>query len=288
MRYLTEEQRAKFDADGYLVLEDWLSADEVLQLRASIQNVLDSDENLLSSRSVFTTKEQTRESDEYFLGSGDKIRLFWEAGSFDAETGELKKGRNDAINKIGHNLHDLNPDFNRVSYDKRVGKVARDLGMEKPLACQSMYIFKKPVVGGEVSPHQDGTFLITEPQSVIGFWWALHDCTVANGCLWGIPGSHKEGVKRKFVRASSSGCKFDPEDAPPLAPDRSAFVPLEVKAGTLVLLHSAFVHASFDNTTDEARHAYSVHVVEGGEGFTYPDYNWLQRPKDKWFNVIPE
>jgi hypothetical protein len=38
---------------------------------------------------------------------------------------------------------------------------------------------------------QDGTFLYTAPQSCLGFWWALEDCTTVNGCLWGVPGSHK-------------------------------------------------------------------------------------------------
>jgi phytanoyl-CoA hydroxylase len=40
-----------------------------------------------------------------------------------------------------------------------------------------------------LSPHvQDGAFLYTRPQSVVGFWWALEDCTLHNGCLWAKPG----------------------------------------------------------------------------------------------------
>ena len=49
---------------------------------------------------------------------------------------------------------------------------------------------QQPGIGGEVGPHQDGTFLYTKPQSCVGFWWALEDCTVNNGCLWAVPNSH--------------------------------------------------------------------------------------------------
>ena len=49
-------------------------------------------------------------------------------------------------------------------------------------------------------PHQDSTFLSTDPPSVVGLWWALEDSTKQNGCLWALPGSHKDGVARRFLR----------------------------------------------------------------------------------------
>ena len=43
-------------------------------------------------------------------------------------------------------------------------------------------------VGGEVVPHQDSTFLWTEPApSAIGIWLALEDATVENGAPWYRP-----------------------------------------------------------------------------------------------------
>lgn len=42
-----------------------------------------------------------------------------------------------------------------------------------------------------VTPHQDASFLYTEPLGrVLGLWLALEDATLENGCLWFIPGSH--------------------------------------------------------------------------------------------------
>lgn len=126
-----------------------------------------------------------------------------------------------------------------------------------------MYIFKQPRIGGEVTPHQDGTFLATEPQSCVGLWWALEDCRRDNGCLWAVPGSHKgkpspsprtaggchshrdgrlaAGVKRIFRRREDGkGTEMDPPEEVPL--EQEGAVPLEVGAGTLVLLHGAVVH----------------------------------------------
>ena len=54
--------------------------------------------------------------------------------------------------------------------------------------------------GGEVTPHQDGTFLYNEPLRLFGFWFPIDDATLENGCLWYVPGSHQEPVTRRFLR----------------------------------------------------------------------------------------
>ncbi len=53
-----------------------------------------------------------------------------------------------------------------------------------------MYIFKNPIIGGEVGAHKDSTFLITDPLSVCGIWISLDSASKENGCMWGVPGSH--------------------------------------------------------------------------------------------------
>ena len=54
--------------------------------------------------------------------------------------------------------------------------------------------FQQPGIGGEVVPHQDNSFLYTEPTTCTGLWLALEDATLINGCLWAIPGSHKSNA----------------------------------------------------------------------------------------------
>jgi phytanoyl-CoA hydroxylase len=46
------------------------------------------------------------------------------------------------------------------------------IGFVNPLLVQSMYIFKQPNIGGEVTCHQDSTFIYTEPIEIAGLWFA--------------------------------------------------------------------------------------------------------------------
>ena len=64
--------------------------------------------------SVFSTQEQTRTSDEWFLSSGAAVRCFFEEEAFDAD-GELVVPLEQSINKIGHAQHDLDDTYDRFA-----------------------------------------------------------------------------------------------------------------------------------------------------------------------------
>ena len=128
-------------------------------------------------------------------------------------------------------------------------------------------------MGGEVRVHQDSTFLYTEPLSVTGFWFAVDNATLENGCLWALPGGHQLGLKRRFVRDNAGGLTFEELDETPLP--ENGYLPLEVKAGTLVLLHGSLPHYSEANTSKIPREAYALHVID--RAAHYPKDNWLQR-----------
>src|SRR5205085_3798669 len=199
MSELKQRQLKLYERDGFLVLEDFVSAADYAALRARAEELVESfDPSVVS---IFSTHEQTRTSDEYFLTSGDQIRCFFEEEAFD-EAGRLRQSKARSINKIGHALHDLDSVFARFSRTDALRQLVADLGIARPLLVQSMYIFKQPSIGGEVTCHQDSTFLYTEPPSVVGLWFALEEATQANGCLWAIPGGHRLGLKSRFVRAN--------------------------------------------------------------------------------------
>jgi phytanoyl-CoA hydroxylase len=83
----------------------------------------------------------------YFLTSTDKIRPFLEKKASDlVKTGEKSK---QVFNKIGHALHALNPVFREVTFDTKVKELFKSLNYQRPVVCQSMYIFKQPFIGGE-------------------------------------------------------------------------------------------------------------------------------------------
>lgn len=271
MARLTTEQLAHFECDGFLVLENFVSSEACSRLRERAAELV-AEFDPEGVRSIFSTDEQTRTSDDYFLESGDKIRFFFEKRAFQ-EGGSLRQSKEHSINKIGHALHDLDPVFERFSRTPELSALVADLKFMRPLLIQSMYIFKQPNIGGEVTCHQDSTFLYTEPPSVVGLWFALEDATIENGCLWAMPGGHKHGLKSRFVRAPGGGTRFLVFDD--AAWPQDGLVPLEVTKGTLIVLHGQLPHLSRANLSPRSRHAYTLHVIEGS--CDYSADNWLQR-----------
>ena len=275
---LSDEQIASFERNGFLTVPDFMGS----ETRASIrERAIDLVNNWEPSgeNTVFTTEEQERVSNHEFLSSGGRIWCFFEEEAFD-ERGELRQAKELSINKIGHAQHDLDDAFERATYTSDLSQVAADIGMTDALALQSMYIFKQPGIGGEVSCHQDGTFLYTDPLTVTGFWFAVEDATIDNGCLWAAPGGHKPPLRKVFRRVGSDdeGTVFEDLDETPLPDPAKDLVPLEVPAGTMVILNGKLPHWSDVNRSPVSRHAYTLHCISASA--KYPDWNWLQRPAD--------
>lgn len=274
---LTSEQLAQYDRNGFLVLENFAEATACNRLRTHAETMVRGfDAGGIVS--IFSTQEQSHLRDSYFLESGDKIRFFFEKDAFLAD-GNLAQSKERSINKIGHALHELDPIFSEFSKTPAIKQLVADLGIEDPLLVQSMYIFKQPKIGGEVTCHQDSAFLYTDPIDIAGLWFALEDATTENGCLWVIPGGHKVGLKSRWRRGSEGEMGFEVFDPSPFPEER--LVPLEVALGTLIVLHGLLPHKSLANRSPKSRHAYTLHAIGGNS--RYPADNWLQRPSGMAF-----
>lgn len=268
---ISPQQLDDYQANGFLVIEGFVSESKCDGLRRRAEEMVQEFEPA-EVVSIFTTHEQSRVADDYFLTSGDKIRFFFEENAF-ATDGTLKHSKERSINKIGHALHDLDPVFNRFSRSPEIEAITRDLGIANPLLLQSMYIFKQPNIGGEVGCHQDSTFLYTEPIDIAGLWFALEDSTIENGCLWAIPGGHEHGLKSRWMRSAEGKMEFRTISETPW--EEGDLTPLEVSKGSLIVLHGLLPHRSLENRSARSRHAYTLHLI-GGDAY-YPPDNWLQR-----------
>lgn len=264
----------KFQRDGFLIIESFNSeqeCDELMQRAAELTAKFD----YKGHPSVFQTSEQTRTSDEYFLNSSGNISFFFEKDAFD-ENGSLKNDIHHSLNKIGHALHDIDPVFKRFSRSPQMKQLAAELDLSDALIIQSMYIFKHAKIGGVVDVHQDSTFLYTEPQSCVGFWFALEDATIENGCMWAKPGGHRTNLRSWFHR-KDIGTEFQIFDNSPFELDE--MIPLEVKKGACIVLDGLLPHYSQPNVSGKSRHAYAIHTIDGKA--VYPEKNWLQRNRSE-------
>ena len=267
---LTKEMLNFWNNNGYLIIEDFKTHKECDELINRSKELIE-EQDFNNQQSVFDTVSQSHNDDNYFLESGDKIRFFFEEkANLDEEN--VKTNKQYIVNKIGHALHDLDDKFIAFSKNEQLDQIAKAVGFHDPLLLQSMYIFKQPKIGGEVVCHQDSTFIITEPESTVGFWFALEDANKDNGCLQVASGGHK-GPLRKLFKRDNNQMKMEELSNEPF-PETDTFV--EVKKGTLVLLHGRLPHYSCENKSPNSRHAYTIHAIDGNS--KYLDYNWLQRP----------
>ncbi|XP_036605068.1 phytanoyl-CoA dioxygenase domain-containing protein 1 isoform X2 [Trichosurus vulpecula] len=265
---LSSMQLRKFQEDGFLVLEGIFSTKECDIMREQIQKIIAEMEVPPHCRTEFSTQQEeqlrAQGNTDYFLTSGDKIRFFFEKGVFDKE-GNFLFPPEKSINKIGHALHALDPVFKSVTHSTQV---------------------QQPHFGGEVTPHQDATFLHTEPLGrVLGVWIALEDATLENGCLWFIPGSHTGGISRRMVRVQANsvgGTNFIGSE--PVYED-SRFIPTPIRKGGLILIHGEVVHKSELNHSIYSRHAYTFHIMES-KGTHWSQDNWLQPTPELPFPLL--
>lgn len=272
---LTDAQKSRYQQDGYLVLPGFKSSADIAALRARATQIVDAFDPS-EGAAIFTTKDQDRNVDDYFMASANTVCCFFEEEAFGTD-GQLRQDKSLSINKIGHAMHDLDPVFNRFSRGPAMQALAVDLGLQQAQIWQSMYIFKQPGIGGEVKWHQDATFFDTTPMTVTTFWFALEDASVRNGCLWVEPGGHRGPLRERFVKSTvdtGSAARMEKLSNMPW-PNDSTALPVEVSAGTLVVFHGLLPHYSAPNRSTASRHAYTLHVTDGRS--VYSAGNWLQR-----------
>lgn len=270
-----KELAHNYEQHGYGFIEDFLTPIEIESMRQESLRLVKEDSKKERDRNIFSN--MINQTNQYFINSGDKVRFFFEKKSIDESSGQLLVPEEQSLAKIGHALHNLNPIFRNITESDKIREIFKAINFIEPTVMQSMIIFKNPKVGGEYTPHQDASFLCTEPIHLAGIWLALDDSTEENGCLEFIPGSHRCPLGRRLSRKRNqlSGDIELEWDKPPLSYDDNQFVKVPVKKGSLVLIHGLVVHRSSANVSDKARWVYTFHGYDKSKAVYLKD-NWLQ------------
>ena len=226
MKFLTDEQLERFQHDGYLVIENFLSPEEVARTKAGIGRVSDEVADLDGDRQGFNFERQN-----------------------DAAMHEDVAIRKGVLRKIQGAVFYVPEVQDVFTSDKMLDCMEDLMGDHKNYQGifyhSSKVMFKPP--GGVAKPwHQDAAYWRQFDPNQITVWIAIDDAKEENGCVWAIPGSHKAGhiphVKRELQVEDSQI-------------DLSKARPVPVPAGGLLIFHSLVLHKSEKNESDQTRWA---------------------------------
>lgn len=162
-----------------------------------------------------------------------------------------------------HQPHFISPVIERyVVHERIAGVLGQVTGAhlshwDGSVKCMQSMLFVKPSGFQGQAWHQDEVFIPTRNRFLIGAWIAMDDATIDNGCLWVVPGSHKDGYMYP-QREHENPDEFD------FAPeshgfDEAAEVAVEVTAGDVVFFNGYLLHRSCKNRSEAYRRALVNH-----------------------------
>lgn len=223
----TPDQIEAFRRDGFVVIENVLDAGELETWRATV---------------------------------GDAVR----------ERVELQNGLNNqfeggdpfyaAVFTQALRLGDTHAGIRPLVRAPELGKLAGDLiGAEAMRIWHDQALVKEPH-GNQTTWHRDTPYWAFHTRTAVNFWIALDDATLANGCLWYLPGTHLMGDYDlvKIGRNMTDIFKAYPQWAaiePVAAP---------CPAGSIVIHNSMVVHGAGPNMTTKRRRAMTVAYFPDG------------------------
>ncbi len=151
-----------------------------------------------------------------------------------------------------------------VQHPKICGVLSQIVGAHLPwwdgsVKCMQSMLFVKPPGFQGQAWHQDEIYIPTRDRTLCGAWIAMDDATIENGCLWVVPGSHRQGYLYA-MRGHENPDEFDSGEKS-WGFDESVEVPVEVKAGGLVFFNGYLLHRSQKNRSSRYRRVLVNHYM---------------------------
>ena len=212
----SSEEVASFEENGFLVVEDVLSPDELANLRAETAHICRGQRGHVTGLPEFSDTE----SDDEVIAKTLCVHF---------------------VHKISDTMYDA------LSQPSIVDYLTALIGPN--VKCMQSMLFIKSAGKPGQSWHQDEAFIPTRDRSLTAAWMALDDATPENGCLWVIPGSHRQGViwpvgEHDDERYDCAVGAFDF----PYTDEDGIMVP--VKAGSVVFFNGYLLHRSLPNYSE--------------------------------------
>ena len=226
---LTAQQIASYQENGFLIIENFLNAEELQNWR-------------------MTTDEAVRER----LEKGGGLHNQHDPEAFYAQvfTQCVK-------------LADTHAGMHQLIYDPRLGKLAATLeGIEGVRIWHDQTLFKPPF-GNPTGWHLDNPYWSFSSRHALSIWVALDDATLGNGCMWYIPGSHKTATWK------NSGIGHNQADLFKIYPEWREIEPVACPcpAGSAVFHNGLTAHGAGANMTNKPRRAMTCGYMPDGATF---------------------
>jgi phytanoyl-CoA hydroxylase len=224
----TQEQIDKYQAQGFLVIPDFLNPDELEHWRRVTQEAVE-------LRLKETNLNNQRDPDSYYAN------VFTQC---------LR-------------LADIHEGMAELMFDERLGKLAGSLAGVDGIRIWHDQALIKPPYGNPTAFHMDNPFWSFYSPNAISIWVALDDATVANGCLWYLPGTHREA---SFEAVNIGEQLADVFKTYPQWRKIEA-LPADCKAGSAVLHNGLIAHGAGANMTPRPRRAMTCAYMPDGSTF---------------------
>jgi phytanoyl-CoA hydroxylase len=214
---LTVTEIEAYRENGYLVVADVIPPDWVAKARAKVSELIEASRRVSASDSIYDLEDA-------HTSKNPRVRRIKDPHNVDEIFASLLKMPE--ITSIVSQLigHDLRMEHTKLNI--------------------------KPARGGEpVEWHQDWAFYPHTNDDILEVGVMIEDCTMGNGPLFVIPGSHRGPLFDHHHRGYFVGA-IDPA-APGLHPHKA--VAITGNAGSISLHHVRTVHGSKDNLSDRDR-----------------------------------
>jgi ectoine hydroxylase-related dioxygenase (phytanoyl-CoA dioxygenase family) len=232
---LTLQAIAQYQDDGFLVIEDFLSPEELAIWRTALDEAVEKRKgNKLPDR-----KE--------VYGKGDDADKSYYDNVFDQLI----------------NLWKDNEKIKEIMFDERLGKMAAQLsGAEGIRIWHDQALIKKPWAN-PTSWHLDTPYWSFSDRRALSIWVALDDATYENGCLFFIPGSYRQTTFENPGIGKNMGAIFT--TYPELKGNKSVAAPM--KAGSCSFHNGLTIHGAHANMTPGYRRAMTCAYMPDGSTF---------------------